>query len=309
LINANDIWIMNVDGSELTRLTTDGAEKHNMDFLPGGEAISYIAGKCVKSIEIETGKIDNIACFLNASTLDEFQVSPDGQEVALVVNHALYLVPLDFEALAKAKSGSDLAKMGECGAFAPVLDAMVKTVQWSADQQSIGLLFVGVSDTGQRVDMFRIADISQCSGPWRIDEFPASRFEMGGYLQRPTFEDFSWDTHSLFAFNSFYRNDGYGYLYVYNSDLHRLQTVPNGYTYLDPVGACCYRDAVWSPDGSYLAFAFQDLLLGENSFIQLYYVPFGSIGTGEKFTPIPLPEGFFKYANEKPQIALRPAVP
>ena len=70
---------------------------------------------------------------------------------------------------------------------------------------------------------------------------------------------------------------------------------------------CCYRDARWSPDGSYLLFTFQDEGLADTAETLLYYVPFGEVAAGAKLTPLPLPERFFKNPKEAPQPALRPA--
>jgi hypothetical protein len=49
--------------------------------------------------------------------------------------------------------------------------------------------------------------------------------------------------------------------------------------------------------------------LGPEAKTALYYVPVGELGTGAKFVPIPLPEGFFKDPKEGSQAALRPAQP
>lgn len=68
---------------------------------------------------------------------------------------------------------------------------------------------------------------------------------------------------------------------------------------------CCYRDPQWSPDGSYLVFAFQDYLQGSNSKTQLYMIPYGDVGTGSTFNPLPLPE--ITDPRESPQPVLRPA--
>jgi hypothetical protein len=67
---------------------------------------------------------------------------------------------------------------------------------------------------------------------------------------------------------------------------------------------CCYRDPQWSPDGTHLLFAFQDYLQGSSSTTQLYYIPYGSIGTGAAYEPLPLPE--ITDPKEKPQPVLRP---
>ena len=50
----DNIWVMNLDGTELTQLTTDGAEKSNLQWLPDGRTILYIMGKSVKTVDAET---------------------------------------------------------------------------------------------------------------------------------------------------------------------------------------------------------------------------------------------------------------
>ena len=68
----------------------------------------------------------------------------------------------------------------------------------------------------------------------------------------------------------------------------------------------CYRDARWSPDGSYMIFAFQDLTLGGTAPTVFYYIPSGQLGNETTFQPLPLDPNFFKNAKEAPQFALRP---
>ena len=57
----------------------------------------------------------------------------------------------------------------------------------------------------------------------------------------------------------------------------------------------------------HLAFAFQDLRLGAEAEIELYYVLYGPLNTGATYEPIPMPEGFFTNPQDAPQFALRPA--
>ncbi|MDD5369002.1 MAG: hypothetical protein PHQ40_07955, partial [Anaerolineaceae bacterium] len=69
---------------------------------------------------------------------------------------------------------------------------------------------------------------------------------------------------------------------------------------------CCYSGPQFSPDGKYLLFAFQDITLGADSETQIFYIPYGSIGSGAKYQPLPLPK--YSNPNEQPQPILRPAV-
>jgi Tol biopolymer transport system component len=90
-------------------------------------------------------------------------------------------------------------------------------------------------------------------------------------------------------------------LWVYNTDLHRPDII-------NPIDdTCCYRDPHWSPDGRYLIVVYQDQSLGTEGEIQFYYMPFGTIGTGLSYPPMPLPEDFFENPRERPLPVLRPA--
>ena len=99
--------------------------------------------------------------------------------------------------------------------------------------------------------------------------------------------------------NGLTRNEGFGDLHIFNRETFKVTVNAN------PVeGRCCYRDPAFSPDGKYLLFAFQDITLGSASKTQLYYVPFGSFGTGATYQALPLPE--FTNPKEAPQAVLRP---
>jgi len=120
----------------------------------------------------------------------------------------------------------------------------------------------------------------------------------GKYSSIPSFD---WNAEGLFLLNSINRNGVYGYLYSYNSSNGKGEQV-------DPLGSqCCYTDARWSPDNSYVFFAYQDIRLGGASRNQLYYIQYGSIGTGAKFTPLPLPNEVLANIGDHPDPALRPA--
>jgi len=300
-LNANNIWIMGVDGSGLEQLTNDGALKHGLQWLPDGKAVLYISGKCVWTVDIGTREARTLACFLAAEYLDAFQLSPDGAQVAVSLNRELYVVPFDIGVLSKARSRNDLAAMKGCFSDTTLAN---KGVRWSSDGQKIATVILA-PDNGKIVEMIRVRDIHRCSAvdPLVLDTFPGPRFTMTSYDKNPTIPSFDWDGGTLFLLNSAFRNDGFGYLYSYNLENKKAAS-------LDPLGStCCYRDAHWSPDGSFIAFAYQDIRLGEAGMIQLFYIPYGTIGTGASYTPIPLPADFFPNPREKPRPALRPAQP
>jgi len=305
LLNDNDIWIANLDGSELTRLTEDGAEKSSLQWSPDGQAVHYILGKCINSVDIQTLRIENLACFESADFLEAFEISPDGQRLAISLNRELFILPYNLEQLSQAKYRKDLQSLADCEILAPYSHndkvIAVKSVRWSRDGKQIAVVRKGV-DNGQQVDLVHLLDIAQCATPVdRLDEFPATRFKMKDYAVSPVIENLAWDGVYLFALNSFKRNDGFGDLWIYSTELHRAyQTAP-----IDE--GCCYRDPVWSPDGSHLLFVFQDMSKTPENVIRLYYIPYASLGTGMKYAPLPLPADFFTDPHAKPMPALRPA--
>jgi hypothetical protein len=180
---------------------------------------------------------------------------------------------------------------------------IVREALWSADDKLVAWLFKGVDAGNSSVqsDQVSILDITTCTPASidQLDNFPALRFPVEGYQNR-LMPDLDWDGHDLFVFNTDRRNSGWGELYVYDWALQRAY-------HINPIeGACCYRDARWSPDGLYLLFAFQDIRLGSEAPNLLYYVPYGEIGTGTSFTHLPL-DDFFNDPREAPQPALHPA--
>ena len=303
-VNENDIWIMNVDGSGLEQLTNDGTTKTDLAWMPDGQGLTYISGKCVWSAELETGRLDFIACFESADNLDSFAISPDGTQAAITVNRALYIIPYDLERLREVRYNTHLEEMSECPAYGPLktskgTSVSVQKVRWSDDGQTLSLMVLAAL-SGVQGDIVQIFPVGDCeSQPYRSDEFPASRFTVEDYDKSPYLQNFGYDGGYLYAISSFTRNDGFGHLYIYNGDLHRAETEAN------PIdGNCCYRDPQFSPDGHYLIFAYQPFEAGATT--QMYVVPYGTIGTGARYEPLSLPEGFLTNPKAKPQPVFRP---
>jgi hypothetical protein len=122
---------------------------------------------------------------------------------------------------------------------------------------------------------------------------------MEGYDRHPIIQDFAWNGADLFALTSYKRNDGFGDLWIYSTNLHRgLESNPIE-------GKCCYRDPVFSPDGKYLAFIFQDAAMASNNPAVLYSMPYAALESGLAYAPMPLPADFFSESRMKPQPILR----
>ena len=308
-IAKGDVWMMNVDGNDLEQLTTDGTQKSNLQWLSDGKTLTYLSGTCAWSIDVPNGVVDILACYNSAEYLEGFSVSPDLAHVAISMNREMFLVPFDRETIKQATTRGELFQLSGCYFD----DLAVKDALWSIDGKQVALKFLGVSGN-TRVDMVRVVDVESCLSanqilaeitpvPFRrLDEFPGARFTMSGYSSAsPFIVSYDWNGKDLFVMNTNKRNGGFGYLYRYNIVSHKAEE-------LIPVdNTCCYRDARLSPDGTYMAFAFQDIRLGAEAGIELYYVIYGTLGAGANYEPLPLPEGFFTDPRDTPIFALRPA--
>jgi serine/threonine-protein kinase len=299
LANKN-VWSMNLDGSNLQQLTDDTSLKTSLQWMPAGQSLLYLTGKCIRMVEFETGKVTDLTCFPSTESLNAFEISPDGSQVAIVLDHVLYIVPFDLNAFKDVDDHPAIIAMNGCiNGYKPVA---ITSAQWSRDGMKVAVGIWGVDGT-RRVDLIRVLDISTCNttNPPRLDEFPTPFFSMEGYVANPIIPSYSWDGKSLFILNSTFFNGNFGPLYKYNMNLHKAEVI-------NPVDdTCCYLDASWSPDGGFITFAFSDFRKGGDSQTELYYIPFGTIGTGDTYKPLPLPVGFFKNQREAPQPVLRPA--
>jgi Tol biopolymer transport system component len=298
-LSGNDIWLMGVDGSDLRQITKDAAEKHDLQWSPDGQSLIYISGKCIQSVAVPGGVISTITCFPVADYLEAFEISPDGKQVAISLNRELYVVPFDLKAIGNARNWTQLQDMKGCFTYKRTGPggASTKGVRWSNDSQKIAGEIIGV-ESNRLVDMVRVFDISTCNSavPLVLDTFPHPPFTMIGYDSHPTIPSFDWDGETHFLLNSIYRYQS-GYLYQYNLEKMRVDPI-------DPIGStCCYSDARWSPDGTYIFFAYQDINVGKT---QLYYISSGAVGTGAKFTPFDLPADILQKPGDHPDAALRP---
>ncbi len=109
-----EIWLMNVDGSDLKQLTTDGATKNDLQWLDQ-KTILFLSGKVVKYYNIATDAVDTLASFPSEVTLDAFQVSHDGKQVMIAMSNQIFVVPFSFETMKTVTNRNQLIKMeGAC---------------------------------------------------------------------------------------------------------------------------------------------------------------------------------------------------
>ncbi len=300
-----NIWTMNMDGTELAQLTKDGAEKRDLQWSPDGQSLFFLSGKCIHYVTAADGKDTSLACFTSSSYLESFEISPDGKQVAISLDRVLYIVPFNLDALAAARNWTNLRDMpGRCLSYGSGISSqsnqpLIKSVRWSGDGTKIAANTLALTQTLQRVDLILVFDVSRCDSnisSW-LDNFPGSRFTMSGFQANPVIPFFSWDGQALFLLNTSVRLKA-GYLYGYNFEKKQGAE-------LIPLTACCYQSPVWSPDGSHIMFAYQDI--DHAGGIDLDLIPSGTIDTGASYESFDLPEGLFVKPAAAIEIALRKA--
>jgi serine/threonine protein kinase len=300
-LSNKDIWVVGVDGNNPAQVTKDATEKNDLQWSPDGLSLFYISGKCIFSVTLSSGEVTQITCFSAADYVDAFDLSKDGTQVAISVNRIVYVVPFNLTAISTAHNQAQLRDMNGCFTYGPPNQAASMDVRWSNDGKTLAIktkIPLG-NILAEEIHMY---NISACKSTdvYAKDSIPASRFTMSGYNAKPTIPSFTWDGTSLIVLNSIIRYD-LGYLYEYNMEKRTAKTI-------DPLKtSCCYTMARFSPDGTYILFAYQDIAKGSNAKTELYYVSYGSIGTGSTYTPLTLPDSFFRVSGEHLDATLRPA--
>jgi Tol biopolymer transport system component len=292
-VKDNEIWISDLDGTNLRQITNTGSSKNALQWTPDGKAITYITGRSVRIANIDDLQ-DKLIINANwADYLAGFEISPDGKYVAFSMSDGLFILPYDLNTLSQIRTPDQLKNAQNCLLFNAV---NTRAVRWSADGKRLAVVQTSSQDNKQ-VDLVRVIQLGECGAPpTRVDEFPGTRFTTRG--DDKTIQSLGWDGSMVFALNV--DNDfGYGDIYIYNLANGKAQTI-------NPLGTlCCFRDFRWSPDGTYFLFSFKDNSKPQTT--QLYLVDYATIGTGVAYKPIPMPEDVFTSLEDKPQPVLRPA--
>ena len=294
-VKGKEIWIANLDGSNLRQITSTGSSKSALQWTPDGKAITYITGRSVRVVNIDDLQ-DKLIINANwADYLAGFEISPDGKYVAFSMSDGLFILPYDLNTLSQIRTPDQLKSAQNCLSYSA---AKTRAVRWSSDGKRLAIVITGTQNNKQ-VELVRVFQLGACGEtPTRIDEFPGARFSMRGYDANPSIQSLGWDGNMVFAL-SVDNNFGYGDIYIYNLANGQAQTIY-------PLGtSCCFRDFQWSPDGTFLLFSFKDNSKPQTT--QLYLVDYATIGTGATYLPIQLPEDVFTSLDDKPQSVLRPA--
>lgn len=302
-VKSSDIWVSDLDGSDLIQLTTDEVKKSNLQWSPDGQSVIYTTANCINLVGLQTRQVLTLTCFTGVPSISAFDISPDGQKVALgLAQTDLYLLP--YSQLFNLRQDSlpeDILPFAQCSYYAPynTIEAL-KAVNWSLTDGRLALLLSTPVDGVSR-DEISILDFSECTAsPLTVKEILPTYFlfTLRGYYDHPEITGLSWNGNDQLLLNGHVNNDGFGQLQLYSLYQNQSQE-------LAPNGSCCYRDAHWSPDGTYLFYSYLPESGGE---ISLYYTPSSKLSQpGGSMASLELPVGFLTSSLESLQPALRNA--
>jgi serine/threonine protein kinase len=295
LLSGNDLYLMNPDGSELTLVRTENSPKSNLHWIAGGRLV-YRSRNCAFMLDAQTNRVQQLTCFNPGESLEGFRVSPDGKYVAISVQRTLNILPFDIDVLKDVNTRFNLITLKQNCFYNQY---PFRDVRWSNDNTQLAAQVIDTQLVNSDQVFLVKVDIPTCAttGLVRMDRIPGSHIEYDAESTR-RIASYDWDGEHRFLLNDSIRNEGFGNLYLYDSNTKEA-------TKLNPIdGECCYRDARWSPDGKYIFFAYQKS--GETA-IELYHIPVDGVKNGQLAVAIDLPSGFFSTPREKPQPALQPA--
>jgi serine/threonine protein kinase len=294
-VAGNEIYVMNVDGSDLIQIRTENSPKSGLHWIADGRLV-YVSRNCAYIVDVQIEQPEQIVCFNARESMEGFRVSPDGKMVAISIQRTLNILPFDLDSLKEVETRFSLLALPEICFYNQYA---FRDVLWSKDGTQLAAHVVDTELVSSDQIFLLSVDIPNCStvGPVRMDRIPGAHIDFDSESTK-RISSFDWDGDHLLLLNDSIRNDGFGNLYLYDSKTREGVKI-------NPVnGLCCYRDARLSPDKSYLFFAFQR---SDSSEIQLYYVPYGDWEDSNGWNPIPIPDLLLTTPREKPQPALRPA--
>jgi serine/threonine-protein kinase len=291
----NQLYLMDVDGNNLMQVRTDNSAKSQLQWLPDGR-LAYISRNCIYWMDVEARQPQELMCFITNEVLEDFEVSPDGRLMAISIERTLNILPFDTEILQNIDSRFSLLALRENCFYNQYA---FREVLWSKSGTQIAAHVVDTELVSSDQVFLLNIDIPNCDtvGPVRVAKIPGTNINFEGESTK-RITSYDWDGDHLFLLNDSIRNEGFGNLYVYDSQTREGQKI-------NPInGECCYRDARWSPDKTHIFFVFQHF--GETE-IEFYYIPYDELGNGNTWTPIPNLDTLFPTPRERPQPVLRPA--
>ena len=290
----NQLYLMDPDGNNLIQIRTDNSAKSNLHWVPDGR-LTYISRNCVYMVDVEERQPEQVMCFVSDEALEDFRVSPNGELVAISIQRTLNILPFDLEALRRVDTRFSLLALPENCFYNQYA---FREVLWSKSGTQIAAHVIDTELVSSDQVFVLNVDVPNCAtvGPVRVAKVPGTQIDFGSESSK-RITSYDWDGEHLFLLNDSIRNEGFGDLYVYDTQTREGMRI-------NPInGECCYRDARWSPDRTHIFFAFQRFGGTE---IELYNIPYAELANGGTWAPIPNVDTLFSTPREKPQPALRP---
>ncbi len=293
-LGGNQLYLMDIDGNNVIQVRTDNSFKTDLHWISGGR-LTYISRNCVYLLDVETLLTQRVMCFNSKEVLEGFNVSPDGKLVAISIQRTLNILPFDLAVLKEVDTRFSLLALPQNCFYNQYA---FREVLWAKSGTQLAAHVVDSQLVSSDQIFLLNVNIPKCAtvGPVRVAKIPGMRIDFSKESTK-RLGSYDWNGDHLFLLNDSIRNDGFGDLYLYDSESRQAQKI-------NPIGGlCCYRDPRWSPDKSYIFFAFQRY---STSDIQFYYIPYAELGKSQSWAPIPNVDTLFSTARDKPQPALRP---
>ena len=107
-VAGNQIYLMNVDGTDLIQILTDNSAKTNLQWMSDGRLV-FVSRNCANIIDVETRNIQELVCFNPNEVLEGFSVSPDGKWMAISIQRTLNILPFNPDLLEGVETRFSLA--------------------------------------------------------------------------------------------------------------------------------------------------------------------------------------------------------
>lgn len=294
-LQENEIWIANIDGSELEPTFVDGKSKSNLRWTPDGEGITYLSDgdmmlyKPATKEKILLGRVDDLAISPDMSRVVVRKKVEFQNRVMQYRSFILEYVERELRLVTDRLTPND-----------PCVFEGGRLTQFSPDGERLASV-VKISQGNSQPEVVQVFQMNETcdTQPQLLTNVPRGGFTIPYYNDsKGTLEivDFAWNGDNLFLLHGD-KDAGFGDLYLYDTekqDGQRLNLIG---------GKCCYRDVRWSPDGTYLLLAFHDQQKVDNT--RLYYIPFTMDESPQDYQPIPLPEHYFSDKSAPIEAALR----
>lgn len=210
-----DIYIMNADGSNLSRLTDTAESKSALVWSPDGKQLAFHAGSHLYVVNADGSQLTEIGT--NPMGLGTSPTwSPDGAQIAFKSERMVYVINPD---------GTDQRAVGSIPPGANHLD-------WSPDSQTIAYDFLAEDNT-RKIGFVTLDDADPFSLP-----------VTGRNVAYPVWSPDGTRMAFVSDLNSSSSNN-------YASDIYIINIDGTGLARLTSNGA---TDPVWSPDGTRMAF-------------------------------------------------------